>query len=133
MPTTGAFTDYLENALINHILRNTAYTTPGLNVWVGLFTADPTDTGSLASEVSGNNYGRVQATFSAPSNGVTSNSGALTFPTASGSWSTVSWFGIMDAQTSGNMLFRGQLDVAKAVAINDTVKFNAGDLQVTLD
>jgi len=36
------FSNYLENAIINAVLRNTSYTSP-TTVYVGLFTNDPTD------------------------------------------------------------------------------------------
>ncbi len=37
--------NYLENALINATLRATTFTSPSV-VYVGLYTADPTDAGS---------------------------------------------------------------------------------------
>ena len=52
------------------------------NVYVALFTTDPTDAGS-GTEVSGNGYARQSATFSSASGGSTSNSSAIEF-TASG-------------------------------------------------
>ena len=36
------FSNYLENAIINAVLRNTAYTSPS-TVYVSLYTSDPTD------------------------------------------------------------------------------------------
>ena len=50
---------YLENAVINAVLRNTSYSSPAV-VYVGLHTANPTDAGSGA-EVSGNGYVRKSA------------------------------------------------------------------------
>ena len=32
----SALSTYLENKLVDHVLRNTAYTTPGTSVYVGL-------------------------------------------------------------------------------------------------
>ena len=37
--------NYLENKLLDHILKNVSYTSP-TTVYVGLFTSDPTDAGS---------------------------------------------------------------------------------------
>ena len=74
------FSDYLENALINAVLRNTSYTSPA-TVYVALFTSDPTDAGT-GTELSGNGYARTAVTFGSPSNGVTTNSADVTFPTA---------------------------------------------------
>ena len=69
------FSNYLENAIINAVLRNTSYTSP-TTVYVGLFTNDPTDA-DAGTEVSGGSYARVSVTFGAPSNGVSTNSAVL--------------------------------------------------------
>ena len=81
--------NFLENAIINATLRNTTYTSPA-TVYVGLFTSDPTDAGS-GTEVSGGSYARTAVTFGAPSNGTSTNSAAVEFPQATGSWGTVGW------------------------------------------
>lgn len=129
----AAFSDFLENALINHILRATGYTSPGTSIYVSLHTGSPGDDNSGANEVSGNNYSRVQATnWAAPSNGVTSNGAAIEFPEASGSWGTISHFGIYDASTTGNLLFHGALGASKSIAATDTARFKIGDITVTL-
>jgi len=39
----------------------------------------------------------------------------------------------MDASTAGNMLWWADLTASKAVGQNDTLVFNAGDLDFTLD
>ncbi len=33
-----ALSNFLENELIDHILRNGAYTTPGTEIWIALYT-----------------------------------------------------------------------------------------------
>ena len=122
--------NYLENAVINAVLRNTSYTSP-TTVYVGLFTSDPTDAGS-GTEVSGGSYARTSVAFGAPSNGVSTNSAAVEFPQATGSWGTVTHIGIHDASTSGNLLFHTALDTSKAIATGDIFKIASGNLSVTL-
>lgn len=122
--------NFLENALINATLRNTSYTSPAV-VYVGLFTSDPTDAGS-GTEVSGGSYARTSVTFGAPSNGVTTNSGAVEFPQATASWGTVGWIGIHDAATSGNLLYHTALDTSKTIDNGDIFKIAIGSLSVTL-
>lgn len=122
--------NYLENALINAVLRNTSYTTPS-TVYVGLFTSDPTDA-NTGTEVSGGSYQRKAVTFSSPSNGVTSNSSAIEFDQATANWGTVTHMGILDASTAGNLLFHGQLTSSKTIETGDVFKFNATALSVTL-
>jgi hypothetical protein len=122
--------NYLEDALINAVLRNTAYSSPS-TTYVSLHTADPTDAGT-GTEVSGGSYVRTAATFGAPSNGTSTNSVAVEFPQATGSWGTVSHIGIWDAQSSGNMLFHTQLDNSKQIDSGDIFKIAIGSLSVTL-
>jgi hypothetical protein len=122
--------NYLENALINATLRNTSYTTP-TTVYVALYTSDPTDA-DTGTEVSGTSYARQSVTFGSPSNGVTTNSAAVEFPQAGGSWGTVTHIGIRDASTSGNLLYHTALDASKAISTGDVFRIASGSLSVTL-
>jgi hypothetical protein len=122
--------NYLENALINATLRNTSYTSPSV-VYLGLYTSDPTDA-DTGTEVSGGSYARQAITFGAPSNGVTTNTAAIEFPQATGSWGTVGWIGIGDAITGGNLLYHSPLDASKTIASGDIFKIAIGSLSVTL-
>jgi len=122
--------NYLENALINVTLRNTAYTTP-TTVYLALYTTDPTDA-DTGTEVTGGSYARQSITFGAPSNGVSTNSAAIEFPQATGSWGTVAYIGIRDALTTGNLLYHTPLDVSKVIATGDIFKIAIGSLSVTL-
>jgi hypothetical protein len=124
------FSNYLENALINAVLRNTSYTSPA-TVYVSLYTTDPTDA-DTGTEVSGGSYARTAVTMGAPSNGVSTNSADVTFPTATASWGTVTHIGIHDASTSGNLLFHTPLDTAKTIDSGDIFKIESGNLSVTL-
>lgn len=122
--------NYLEDALINATLRNTSYTSPA-TVYMGLYTSDPTDA-NTGTEVSGGSYARVAVTMGAPSNGVSTNTAAIEFPQAGGSWGTVGWIGILDASTSGNLLYHSPLDVSKTISSGDIFKIAIGSLSVTL-
>jgi hypothetical protein len=122
--------NYLENALINVTLRNTAYTSP-TTVYVALFTSDPTDAGS-GTEVSGGSYARTAVTFAAPSNGVSLSNADCTFPQCTSTWGTVGWIGIMDALTTGNLLYHTPLDTSKTIETGDIFKIASGNLSVQL-
>ena len=122
--------NFLEDALINATLRNTTYTSVA-TVYVSLWTSDPTDAGS-GTEVSGNSYARTAVTFGAPSNGASTNSADVTFPTATGSWGVVGWIGINDASTAGNLLYHTALDTSKTIDSGDIFKISTGNLSVTL-
>jgi len=98
---------------------------------VALYTTDPTDA-DTGTEVSGGSYARTAVTFGAPSNGVTTNTAAIEFPQATGSWGTVGWIGIMDALTTGNLLYHTPLNASKTIASGDIFKIAIGSLSVTL-
>ena len=122
--------NYLENAVINAVLRNTTYTSPA-TVYVALFTTDPTDA-NTGTECTGASYVRKAMTFSAPSNGVSSNSSAVEFDQATTSWGTITHMGLYDASTSGNLLFHGALTASKVIDTGDVFKFASAALAVTL-
>jgi hypothetical protein len=123
--------NYLEGAIINAVLRNTSYTSPAA-VYVGLYTSDPGE-GNTGTEVSGGSYARTAVTFGAPSNGVSTNSASVTFPTATGTWGTVTHIGILDATTSGNLLYFTPLDASKSIASGDVFTISTGNLSVTME
>jgi hypothetical protein len=98
--------------------------------YVALFTDDPTDA-DTGTEVSGGSYARTVVTFTV-SGDTASNSGAVEFPEATGSWGTITHIGIYDASTSGNLIARAALSASKAIASGDILRFPIGDLDVTL-
>jgi hypothetical protein len=134
--------DYLEKALLDHILGNTAYSAPA-TVYLALFTDSNTATqrdAGTVTEVSGNNYSRkavtnnttnwpnASGTLASKSLGV-----AQTFATPSGSWGTVTAYGVYDASTAGNLLFWADLDVPQAIVSGNTVQFGVSGISITLD
>lgn len=143
----ASMTDYLENQLVDHVLRNRSFTMP-TSLWIALYTAAPSDAGG-GTEVSGGNYARVEvgAAFddwestqgtsadedSTGTGGATENVSQLTFPTPSANWGSVTHFAILDASTGGNMLFHGALTTPKTVNNGDPAPFfAAGAIDITL-
>jgi hypothetical protein len=141
----SAMSDFLENRIIDQLFRGQAAPTT-TTLHVGLLTTAPSDTGG-GTEVSGGSYGRVAVTSSlanwagtqsagstvasSGSGGQTSNNAAITFPTPTAGWGTVTHFGIYDASTGGNLLFWGALTIAKTINQADTVTFPAASLSIT--
>lgn len=128
---------YLANKILDHDLRNTAYTPP-TNTYLSLHDGDPGGTG--LNEIAGNAYARQQlgsggdSEFSAAVSGATDNDSEIAFPQASGgAWGVLSWFGFWDASTSGNFLLKSQLSPTRTVNENDQLTFAAGDLDVSAD
>lgn len=125
----SSFSDYLEDAALNHVFRNTALTSP-TTVYLALFTVAPTDAGG-GTEVSGGGYARQAITFGAPSAGAIANTSAVAFTASGANFGTVVAVGIFDASSSGNMLAWDAITSA-VVDDGDTINFASGDLDVTL-
>lgn len=129
----GAMSDYLENHLLDFVLRAQTYTAP-TTTYVALFTATPSDSGG-GTEVSGGGYARVavtsgltewagtqsaaSTTASTGTSGTTSNNNVLTFPSPTANWGLITSFGLFDASTSGNLLIYGTLSISKNVNNGD--------------
>ena len=137
--------DYLETALLDHVLRNTEYTRP-TTVYVGLFkTVDNAgavngrlEAGTLSDEVANSyDYVRKAATFSAAASpgGTITTSGNITFdPANGGDFGTITHVAILDSAThgAGNILFYGTLATEKNIQDGDTFQITSGNLTVTL-
>tara|TARA_B100000965_G_scaffold140138_1_gene116683 strand:- start:4501 stop:4887 length:387 start_codon:yes stop_codon:yes gene_type:complete len=126
MSLTNAF----ETHTLTYLLTSGSLTRP--SAWyIGLFTADPTDTGSTSNELSGNGYARTAVTFSV-TNDLATNSAAVEFPAATGgNWGTVTHIGVMDASSGGNMIIHSALTTAKAINSGDVFRIPTGDLDIT--
>lgn len=124
--------NYAENAIANHVFRNTAMTSPAA-VYLALFTAVTDAEAGTGTEVSGGSYARTAITLGSPSNGVVTNSAAVTFAAATGNWGTVTHAAIMDASTGGNALSIIKA-LSSSVAVNtpDVFEIAAGQLSFTL-
>jgi hypothetical protein len=127
----GNMSNYLENTIINAVLRGIPFTSP-TNVYAALYTSAPTDA-DTGVEVSGGGYARQVVTFVNPSNGITSNSTDIAWPAATGAWGVVTHVGIRDAAVGGNLLFWGQLPSGRTVNNGDIFKLLAASIGLTLD
>lgn len=144
----AALSDYLENKIIDWLLRAQTFTAPA-TVYVGLLTAAPSDTGG-GTEVSGGSYARVavtsgltawagtqaaaSTTASTGTSGTTSNNATITFPAPTANWGTVTSFGVYDASTAGNLLFYANLTTSKTINNGDAApSFAAAALTFQID
>jgi hypothetical protein len=130
----AALSNYLENQIIDWIMRGQSYSPPA-NLYIALYTTAPTAAGG-GVEVSGGSYARVAVasnlanwagtqgtattTASTGTSGLTSNNSALTYPTPTAAWGTLVAFGVFDASTGGNMLFFAGLTTAKTINNGDS-------------
>lgn len=126
-----SMSNYLENKLLDHTLKNVAYASPAA-VYLGLFTSDPGED-KTGTEVSGGAYARKQVTFNSAANGNITNNADVTFDIATANWGTVAHIAVFDAVTAGNMLYYGPLTTAKTINTSDQFKIATGDLTISLD
>ena len=142
--------NYLENKLIDHLVRSGTFAKPAA-LFVALLTAAPTDAGG-GTEVTGGGYARValppadtnwtatQGGISGAStgtSGATSNAVVVTFPAPTADWGTaaapVTHFGLYDAATAGNLLVFAPLTTAREILAGDpAARFQSGALQITV-
>lgn len=140
--------DYLENKLIDHLFRTTAYAAPaGIYVALGTAAAD----GSFTEIAATGGYarascGKADASWNATQGGTsgassgtgggTANAATVSFGTPSANWNSgadITHFALYDAATAGNVLFYGTLTTAKRVYAGDAAPtFPVGSLTVTL-
>ena len=125
-----SFTNFLETEILDHVFAGAAYTAPSTH-YLGLFTSAPGEAGG-GTELSGSAYARQSVAFTTSGN-TTSNNAAVEFPTATGSWGTVTHVGVFDASSSGNLMAYATLSSSKAIATGDVFRVPAGDLDITLD
>lgn len=138
------FVDSQEQALLNAVLADGAYTAPGTpagTLHIALSSTTPNDAGGNVTEPSTGSYARVStsgadwgaATGTAPA--TKSNTAAKTFPQATADWvagADLTHFVLFDASTSGNAVAWGALGTAKPVLSGDTPSFAAAALVLKL-
>ena len=142
-----ALTDLAENAFLDLLFDNVAWANIGDagglqpsvgdgSLYIALFTASPTDTGSTAAEAAFTNYARQPvsrtAGFTVTGNQV-ENAGIVTFPQSGSGPETISHFAIMTAVTGGDMIAHGAVDASRTVNNGTTLRFSAGQLVINVD
>lgn len=131
----GNLSDYAENKILDHLLKNTAFSQPG-TLYLALCTADPGEagTGSTLSEPSGGSYARKACnTWDAAAARASANATAVMFPQATAGWGTITHFAICDHLTTGNVLVYGAVTPSRAVLSGMIPKFAKGDVDVSVN
>ena len=128
-----SFTNYLENAVMDHVFGAGTFTKPA-GRYIALFTAAPGEAGG-GTEVSGTGYARQSSAFTLTGTAPTqaANTSAVEYPTAGSAWGTVTHAAVFDALTGGNMLAYAALTEAKPISSGDVFRFPAGNLAFTLE
>ena len=119
-----SFSNTFETHVLNYVFTATSVTRP--TAWyVALFTSNPAeDASGTEVSTSGTAYVRKTVSFTVSGN-LATNSGAVEFPTATGSgFGTVTHIGVFDASTSGNLIAYSALSASKAIAAGDVSHSN---------
>ena len=109
-------------SILNTSLRSGTY-------YLALFLTDPTASGT-GTEASGGGYARKVISFDAPSlvagKQQVKNTDAVDYGVITADIGTVSYWGIFDSQTGGNLLWFGSFARGKNVLNGDAIPVNAG-------
>lgn len=129
--------NFLENALLNHIFRNTSYTPPVIP-YIGLFTGTAgtnLENNNISNEVTGNGYLRrtVSFTLASGTEGTIKNGAQIVFPTATASWGNITHIAILDASTGGNVLVWGSLSPSVTINASGTLTIPINGITVVLN
>ena len=127
--------DNLELALIKHLFKKAEFSIP-TGMWLGLHTGDPLDGNTGSNEISGDGYARVSVSskFGFDTNDNITNSSAIDFAEASGSWGTVSHWSLWSHATntgSSYFLMSGSLNSGVGVASGDQFRIASGQFDIT--
>jgi hypothetical protein len=133
---SGKSNYYISN-LLNRFWNATTFSFP-TTLYFALWTATLTaaSTGSTAGEGSYTSYARVAVTANTTNFPISSsgsaiqNATAITWPTNTGSLQTMTFVAVLDAATTGNILFWGSI-TSTAINPGDTPQINVSGLTAT--
>lgn len=130
-----SFSDTVEGYLLDWLFTLAAPTAP-TTIYVALSTADPGEAGASIAEPSGSGYARVSSGVGTGNwtrtAGSVANDNVITFPEASGSWGTLTYFALYSAVTGGTFYGSGALTTSQAITTGQTASFPVSSLTVTL-
>lgn len=138
-----SYSNFLEQASLDLMFGGTSFTPSG-TLYVALSTTTPGEDGSNFTEPStASGYARTAITndksnWSTATQNSTSgevhNRTAITFPTSSGNWGTITHFGIYDATGGGNLYVQAPLSGgSQTININNQLSFASGTLRIRMD
>ena len=137
LESTQALTKYTAKKWLDHLLGKASFTQP-TNCYLGMFSADPTADGTLTNEIATGGYARQIITGGIMSStdltsGISTNGDHITFPIPTAEYS-VTHFGVMDALTTGNMLFRKARGTTLSVHVGSpAIRIDIGGFQLRAD
>ena len=126
-------TDVMENQLLDALTGVTTVLSTTMSI--ALFTADPTDTGSVTNEYTLNGSQRLllSGLFSAATGGTSANTSIITVATATSDWAAISHVGLMASDVEGTDDMKVWIELNSPITIlsGQSFSFAIGDLTVT--
>lgn len=131
-----SFTDYEEKNILQKVYGNVNFTPPSV-YYFGLSSTPIGDDGTGATEPTDPNYARVgvaNGTFSFvySANQIT-NGTVIQFPSPSSDMPEMRYLFISDQLSGGNIRNMGSLSPSQTLAAGQQLRFDVGDLVLTLD
>lgn len=128
----GQLTTFTEKKILDHLLKVGSYSPPA-TVYIGLSTANPGATGAGWADPTYTGYGRKAISFAAAGTRAIAQTGAVTFDQCTVGSSTVSYWGLFDQSTGGNLMAYGALQTNKTIVVGNTPSFASGQVQVSFN
>ena len=123
--------NYLAPRILDHITGNATYNSPSL--FLALSTTVLTAASSAPSEPAGGNYARQALAMTAASGqpAQTSNQDLEQFTATGAAWAQIESIAIMDALSSGNIIWWAPISNPTPVNDGETLEFAIGAITVT--
>jgi hypothetical protein len=128
-------TRYGRKAVLDHFCGRVEHVF-STGIWMALFSADPTETGTQTSEITQGGYARVNISAKLGdadlTSGVISNAAVITFGPATADWDEVTHMGLCTSSTigGGNMIYFGPATVSRVIANTDDFNVQIGQLTI---
>ena len=106
------------------------------NLYLALFTADPTEDGVFTSEANYTGYARVamaKATSWTDGGSTFTNSGLVQFPQCTGGNNTITHFALCTLASGGEVVVSGALNASLNISSGIQPQFSTGSLSVGAD
>lgn len=134
-------TDYIEDKIIKHLFRATAYTPE--QTWLGALTTAPDASGSGAVEVSGGSYARQRIFQDGTTSpywtlgagalaGAVRNTQDIYYPQATADWGEIVAVGVYTASSGGNLSWAANLPTKRFVARGSTLRLFANEIVLAI-
>jgi hypothetical protein len=126
-------TQYARKKILDDLTSVAAWSPPPL--YLSLHTADPGESGSHANEVAAGGYARqplAGVMGAADLSGISVNTTVITFGPSTIDWGVITYFGIEDALTGGNMICPGVPSMPRTIAAGQPLQIPVGQLRLRL-